>query len=430
MAIIKAVNSKNSIRGIVNYVSNDKKTTEKLMLGLNCSNNPNLVIEEMNFTKKLYNKKSGRQYKHFVQSFNPKDKINPSKAIQIGRELAEKIFKGYEVFIVTHTDKKHVHNHFIVNSVNFKNGRKFQQSKNDLKEMKKINDEICEREGLSITKSEKDVLTSFNSKKYKAIEKSLQGKYKSYIIDLWHSVNMTLKKSTSKEEFIKLMEQKKYKVNWIDTRKNITFITPEGKKIIFFLVSIQSEEERKEKQSEEELKNISQQLENISKIKEMDYQSSLVMKSLEKYNEKYEKLKQEQKELLELANQKIENLEESNKILKEAISQELKDLTKIIKQQLSELNLRTIHQITRLSDNSQKVIKELEEKINSTYTSNTSRITEKTADTIQRCKELQESSEKRFKSYYNRKHIIDWLIYIYIIISPVILILMYIKIRK
>ncbi|WP_279145783.1 relaxase/mobilization nuclease domain-containing protein [Clostridium tyrobutyricum] len=231
MAIIKAVNSKNSIRGIVNYVSNDKKTTEKLMLGLNCSNNPNLVIEEMNFTKKLYNKKSGRQYKHFVQSFNPKDKINPSKAIQIGRELAEKIFKGYEVFIVTHTDKKHVHNHFIVNSVNFKNGRKFQQSKNDLKEMKKINDEICEREGLSITKSEKDVLTSFNSKKYKAIEKSLQGKYKSYIIDLWHSVNMTLKKSTSKEEFIKLMEQKKYKVNWIDTRKNITFITPEGKKI-------------------------------------------------------------------------------------------------------------------------------------------------------------------------------------------------------
>lgn len=231
MAIIKAVNSKNSIRGIVNYVSNDKKTTEELMLGLNCSNNPNLVIEEMNFTKKLYNKKSGRQYKHFVQSFNPKDEINPSKAIQIGREWAEKIFKGYEVFIVTHTDKKHVHNHFIVNSVNFENGRKYRYSKNDLKEMKKLNDRICEKEGLSITKPEKDVLTSFNSKKYKAIEKSLQGKYKSYMIDLWHSVNMTLKKSTSKEEFIKLMEQKKYKVNWIDTRKNITFITPEGKKI-------------------------------------------------------------------------------------------------------------------------------------------------------------------------------------------------------
>lgn len=231
MAIIKAVNSKNSIREIINYVSNDKKTTEKLMLGLNCSNNPNLVIEEMNFTKKLYNKKSGRQYKHFVQSFNPKDEINPSKAIQIGREWAEKIFKGYEVFIVTHTDKKHVHNHFIVNSVNFENGCKYRYSKNDLKEMKKLNDRICEKEGLSITKPEKDVLTFFNSKKYKAIEKSLQGKYKSYMIDLWHSVNMTLKKSTSKEEFIKLMEQKKYKVNWIDTRKNITFITPEGKKI-------------------------------------------------------------------------------------------------------------------------------------------------------------------------------------------------------
>lgn len=231
MAIIKAVNSKNSIRGIVNYVANNKKTTEELMLGLNCSNNPNLVIEEMNFTKKLYNKKSGRQYKHFVQSFNPKDKINPSEAIEIGKKWAEKIFKGYEVFIVTHTDKKHVHNHFIVNSVNFENGRKFQQSKNDLKKMKKINDEICEREGLSITRLEKDVLTSFNPKKYKAIEKSLQGQYKSYMIDLWHSVNMVLKKSKNKEEFMKLMEQKEYKVNWINTRKNITFITPEGKKV-------------------------------------------------------------------------------------------------------------------------------------------------------------------------------------------------------
>lgn len=231
MAVVKAINSKSSISKIINYVADKKKTTEELMFGKDCSAEPNQAIEDMNMTKALYNKESGRQYKHFVQSFSPKDNISPEKANRIGREWAEKAFKGYEVFIATHTDKEHIHNHFIVNSVNFETGKKYEQSNADLQKYKDISNKICEREGLSLSEPKKDVLTSFNSKKYKALEKGVEGTYKSYMLDLWKNVNSSMSIATSKEQFISLMNEKGYQVNWSNSRKNITYITPENKRV-------------------------------------------------------------------------------------------------------------------------------------------------------------------------------------------------------
>ena len=73
-------------------------------------------------------KTDGRQYKHYVQSFE-NDSIEPKMAHEIAREWAEKNFKGYEVLFATHCDKGHIHTHFIVNSVSFEDGRKFSRVK-------------------------------------------------------------------------------------------------------------------------------------------------------------------------------------------------------------------------------------------------------------------------------------------------------------
>lgn len=148
MAVIKAINSKNSLNGIIKYVTNEEKTSKKIMTALNCS--VDTVEDEMKFTKKMYNKTTGRQYKHFVQSFHPDDPIDSNKSNILGLEWAKNIFQDFEVLIVTHEDKDHIHNHFIVNSVSFKDGTKLTYSKFDLKNYKKINDEICKREGLHI----------------------------------------------------------------------------------------------------------------------------------------------------------------------------------------------------------------------------------------------------------------------------------------
>lgn len=231
MAIIKAINSKSSVKDIINYVTDKEKTTEELMYGKDCSSEPSQAIEDMQTTKELYGKTEGRQYKHFVQSFSPEDKITPEKANQLGKEWAKENFEGYEVFIATHTDKDHIHNHFIINSVNFETGEKYRQSRADLKRYKEISNKLCQREGLSLSEPKKDILTSYNMKEYKALEKGSQGQYESYKLELWKNINICRKIATSKEEFISLMNKKGYQVKWSDSRKYITYVPPKGRPI-------------------------------------------------------------------------------------------------------------------------------------------------------------------------------------------------------
>lgn len=229
MAIIKAVNSKANIGQAVNYVVNKEKT-QGMVSGKDC--NPRTAIDEMKATKEYWGKMKGRQYKHYVQSFDPKDNITPEMAHEIGKKFMEnaKEFEGFEVVMGTHIDKGHIHNHFIVNSVNFKNGKKYQESERDLERLKNFSNELSLEHGLSVpTKGAQP--TAFDMKKYKALEKGFEEKGKSYLLDTAKDVFQSLKKATGKDEFINLMNKKGYEVNWRDNGKNITFQNPDGKKI-------------------------------------------------------------------------------------------------------------------------------------------------------------------------------------------------------
>lgn len=228
MAIIKAVSSRASIGNSINYITKKEKTEEKLISGKDCI--PESAIDEMKATKELWNKTSGRQYKHFVQSFSPEEKITPEQAHGIALKLAQEEFKGYEVLIATHKDKKHIHTHFIVNSVSFEDGRKFQQSRADLQKLKDNSDEICKADGLSICEKGQDIAT-YDIGKYKSLEKATQGKYKSYVLDAALTVLNTKKQATSRADFIDLMKQQGYETKWTDSRKYITFTDKDGNKV-------------------------------------------------------------------------------------------------------------------------------------------------------------------------------------------------------
>lgn len=229
MAIVKVTNSKAGIGKAINYVTQEEKTEEKLISGINCT--PETALDEMNATKEQFRKTEGRQYAHYVHSFKPGENIDHEQAHKLALELSEKQFKGYEVLVATHKDKNHIHSHIIVNSVSYEDGRKLHSSKKDLAEVKELSNKICEREGLSITEPQKDALTSFNAKKYKSLEKGVEGGYKSYMLDLWKDVNSSMKKATSKEQFIQSMNQKGYEVKWSDSRKYITYVPPKGRPI-------------------------------------------------------------------------------------------------------------------------------------------------------------------------------------------------------
>ncbi len=228
MAIIKATNSKASLRNITKYVTNPEKTKKELITGKDIID-PQHAYEQMMDTKKMYKSTKGRQYIHVVQSFK-EGEIDPKKANQIGQEWADKCYKGHEVLIVTHTDKAHIHNHFVINTVNFETGKKHQSSKKDYADSKEISNKICKREGLSIPEKGTEI-TSSKTNEYQVILNAVNGKGESWKLKTAQDTKQAVSQSTSKKDFIKKMETKGYKVNWKDTRKNITFTNSEGKKV-------------------------------------------------------------------------------------------------------------------------------------------------------------------------------------------------------
>ena len=163
MAIIKitkAGKTKASLRTVLNYISDPQKITlnenKKLLSSLNCWGNIKNIYETMIATKEMYRKatdnKHSEMYKHFQQSFKPNE-VMPHTAHQIGIKWAEINFakQGFEVCICTHIDKEHVHNHFIINSVNALTGKTIAINANKtLEQLKKSSDDLCREYGLSV----------------------------------------------------------------------------------------------------------------------------------------------------------------------------------------------------------------------------------------------------------------------------------------
>ena len=221
MAIIEAISSKAYLKTIINYVTQDKKTNANLITGKDCLAESSL--EEMLYTKELYNKNNGRQYIHIIQSFDPKDNLSAEQVHNTGIRLAEK-FNGYQVLVATHIDKKHLHNHLVVNSVSFENGYKIQMSKKNLQDLKDYSDKLCLEIGASVI-PKKENTQYIKRNEYRVAEQGKSWKFK-----LINAIDLSLAESSNKQEFIKSMNKLGYQVNWTDTRKYITYTTPEGYK--------------------------------------------------------------------------------------------------------------------------------------------------------------------------------------------------------
>ncbi|WP_236887296.1 hypothetical protein [Clostridium botulinum] len=88
-------------------------------------------------------------------------------------------------------------------------------------------------------------------------------------------------------------------------------------------------------------------------------------------------------------------------------------------------------QLEILVDKSNKILKGLYIKLDKVYKVHIERIGTETEKKIQALNELQKEAENRYESYYNRKTIIDYLIYINLAITPILFfIIIYIQFFK
>lgn len=226
-AKFKTKQSRASMSAVMNYAMKTEKTLfdgESLVSGLNCS--PQTVYHEFINTKLLHGKDSGRMYYHMVQSFPKGEDVPPKVAHEMAVKLAEH-FKDYEVLICTHVDREHIHSHFIINSVSFETGKKFHISTPDLEPIRRRNDELCMEYGFEICKSKPKYE---NTKSMNIAEYHSAVKGQSWKMRLLNTIDECMKHAGSRKEFIGLMEFEGYKVKWTDTRKNITYTTPDGKR--------------------------------------------------------------------------------------------------------------------------------------------------------------------------------------------------------
>lgn len=233
MATVNLIQSKRSqskagLKFILSYCKRDSKTVcgdKKLIDGVNCV--AESAYHEMLSTKMRYGKTDGRMFYHLVQSFSPEENITPETAHEIALKFAEREFPEYEVLVATHTDKAHIHSHFIINSVSCENGYKLRPPKDFIERLRNASDKLCTEYGLSVLRPNRkqEKVQQMSSKEYRS---AVRGE--SYKMQLAAAIDDAMATARSKQDFIRLMEAEGYGVMWTDERKYITYITQDGKR--------------------------------------------------------------------------------------------------------------------------------------------------------------------------------------------------------
>ena len=217
-----------AMKAVIEYCLQQKKVADedsgrRLVSGVNC-NGENTFTEFM-ATKTAHRKKNGMNFYHYVQSFSPNENISAEQVHKIGLEFAEKAWPGHEVLVTTHTDAEHLHNHFVINSVHYENGRKLRQNPGTLTKLRSLSDGICQQYGLSVLEPYKKDGANISSREYRAAVKGDSWKFK-----LMSDIDFVMNRSGSKNDFMREMQRLGYGVSWTDERKYITFTCPNGMK--------------------------------------------------------------------------------------------------------------------------------------------------------------------------------------------------------
>ena len=137
-----------TMRDVMDYAMDDFKTEQQFYVtALNC--NADCAREQMQLTKEQFQKTDGILAWHGYQSF-AEDEVDADTAHRIGVELAKELWPDFQVIVATHLNTHCFHNHFVLNSVSFLHGKKFNACKESYAKMRATSDRLCKEHGLSI----------------------------------------------------------------------------------------------------------------------------------------------------------------------------------------------------------------------------------------------------------------------------------------
>ncbi|CJJ00695.1 SAG1250 family conjugative relaxase [Streptococcus pneumoniae] len=164
-----AVHSTKYRKSLIKYILNPEKTKQlKLVSDFGMSNyldfptyEEQVEMYHANLTNndRLYDSRNDRQQikqtkihaHHLIQSFSPEDKLTPEEINRIGYETIKELTGGNFRFIVTtHTDRSHIHNHILINSIDLNSDKKLKWDYEQERNLRMISDRLAKEAGAKI----------------------------------------------------------------------------------------------------------------------------------------------------------------------------------------------------------------------------------------------------------------------------------------
>jgi len=210
---IEKVSSENSnyldLHNVIEYAKASYKTEEQLYVsGVNCI--AEKALEEMLITKRQYGKMDGILAFHVIQSF-AEGEVNAEQAHEIGVKLAEEMWgDGFEVVVSTHLNTKHIHNHFVINSVSFKDGQKYYANRENYALLRATSDALCNEYNLSVLKEKPSPKCKINYENY------LKSKFQNskYYITTKEDIDRAIGQAYSYADFENIMKAMDYTITY------------------------------------------------------------------------------------------------------------------------------------------------------------------------------------------------------------------------
>lgn len=224
MAITKIKGVKNNLSRVIDYISNDEKTNKEIyddlhneleyigedyktekklyVTGINCE--AQSAYEEMMMIKKHYKKEKGNIAFHSIQSFAA-DEVTPDEAHEIGLQLAKEMWGDrFQVVVATHLNTKHIHNHFVINSVSFVDGKKYYDNRKNYAELRRLNDSLCKEHNISSIEEKKTKSGLYYPNYLKNIS------YNNYYTQAKQDLDYAIAISNNYDEFLKIINNLNY----------------------------------------------------------------------------------------------------------------------------------------------------------------------------------------------------------------------------
>lgn len=208
-----------TLRDVMDYAMDDAKTEQQYFVtALNC--NAACARDQMQMTKQQFQKEDGILAWHGYQSFAA-DEVDAKTAHEIGVSLAKELWPDFQVIVATHLNTKCFHNHFVLNSVSYLHGGKFNGCKESYRKMRTASDRLCKERGLSVITEHK----AYYPKHYAewAAEQTGQPTWRNGIRA---DVDRAIQSSMTWSQFIRTLREQGYEVK---TGVKHIAVRPQGK---------------------------------------------------------------------------------------------------------------------------------------------------------------------------------------------------------